>query len=370
GSLAYSTFLGGTGEDSANAIAIDSAGNAYFTGNTTSGDLPMADAFQKSNAGVVTAYVAALDATGSSLLFSSYLGGKGGTSPSATVGDFGNAVVMNCASGLVVVGTTSSTDFPTTAGSFATAYLGGGSDAFVAKISAGGTPALALGGVLNSASNGVGPVAPGSLVTVYGSSMAVTTQTALSAPWGINLGGASVAVNGSAVPLYFAGANQINFQLPYETRPGVASLTVTTPCGASVPASFQVAQAAPYIFQRADGTAIVQNIVPNQDPSINGPGNGAKAGSVVTVYLTGIGPLDNAVATGAAASTTTLSRATLPVHVTIGNFDTIVQFLGLTPGLIGLAQANLFVPNLSPGQYPIVIGIGGIASNPATMFVQ
>ena len=364
-SLAYATFLGGTGEDSATAIAIDSAGNAYFTGNTTSGDLPLANAFQTSNAGVVTAFVAALDSTGSVLLFSSYLGGAGGASAS-TVGDSGSAVVMNCASGLVVAGTTSSTDFPTTAGTFATAYLGGGSDAFLAKISAGGTPALALGGILNSASNGVGPVGPGSLVTVYGSSMAVTTQTALSAPWGINLAGAGVAVNGAATPIYYASPSQINIQLPYETKPGVSSLTVTTPCGASAPVSFQVAQAAPYIFQRADGTAIVQN----QDFGINASGSGAKAASVVTVYLTGIGPLDNPVPTGAAAPTSTLSRATLPVRVTIGNFDTAVQFLGLTPGFIGLAQANLVVPNLSPGQYPIVISVGGIPSNPATMFVQ
>jgi uncharacterized protein (TIGR03437 family) len=363
--LAYSTFLGGTGEDSGNAIAIDSAGNAYFTGSTTSGDLPLANAFQSTNAGVVTAFVAGLDATGSSLLFSSYLGGAGGASAS-TVGDSGSAVVMNCASGLVVVGTTSSTDFPTTAGTFAPAYLGGGSDAFVAKIAAGGTPTLPLGGVLNSASNGVGPVAPGSLVTVYGSSLAVTTQTASSAPWGISLAGAGVAVNGAAVPLAYGSAGQINFQLPYEARPGVASLTVTTSCGTSAPVSFQVAQAAPYIFQRADNTAIVQN----QDLSINGAGNGAKVSSVVTVYLTGIGPLDNPVGTGAAAPTSSLSRATLPVRVTIGNFDTAVQFLGLTPGFIGLAQANLVIPNLSPGQYPIVIGIGGIASNPATIFVQ
>lgn len=364
-SLAYSTFLGGTGEDYGNAIAVDSAGNAYFAGGTTSGDLPTSNAFQTSNAGVVTAYVAALDSTGGSLLFSSYLGGSGGASAS-TVGDSINAVAMNCAAGLVVAGTTSSTDFPATSNTFAATYLGGGSDAFLAKISAGGTPSLALGGVLNSASNGVGPVGPGSLVTIYGSSLAVTTQTAMLAPWNINLGGASVAVNGAAVPLYYASPSQINIQLPYETAAGVASLTATTPCGTSSPVSFQVAQAAPYIFQRADGTAIVQN----QDLGINGSGNGAKVNSVVTVYLTGIGPLDNAVPTGAAAPTSTLSRATLPVRVTIGNFDTSVQFLGLTPGFVGLAQANLVVPNLSPGQYPISINIGGISSNPATMFVQ
>ena len=212
----------------------------------------------------------------------------------------------------------------------------------------------------------MGPVAPGSLVTIYGSGLAVTTQTANSTPWGINLGGVSVTVNGAAVPIYYASSGQMNIQLPYETRPGTATVSVTGACGASVPVAFLVAQAAPYIFQTADGSAILQN----QDLSINGANRPAKAGSVVTVYLTGIGPLDHPVTTGNAAPATVLSRATLPVHVTIGNFDTTVQFLGLTPGFIGLAQANLFVPNLSPGKYAIVISIGGIASNPATMFVQ
>jgi len=363
--LSYSTFLGGTGEDIAYGISLDAGRNAYITGSTTSGDLPTSNAFQTTNLGVINAVVAALDSTGSSLLFSSYLGGAGGSSAS-TVGDSGNAIVMSCTSGLVVVGATSSTDFPTTTGTVTPTSPGTGSNAFVAKLSAGGTPVVALGGVLNSASNGVGPVAPGSLVTIYGSGLAQSTQTAPSTPWGISLGGASVAVNGAGAPLYYASPSQINIQLPYETSRGVANVTVTSACGASQAVSFQVAQAAPYIFQRADGTAVAQN----QDHSINAQGNGAKVNSVVTVYLTGIGPLDNPVATGAAAPNSPLSRTTLPVHVTIGNFDTTVQFLGLTPGFVGLAQANLFVPNLSPGEYPIIITIGGIDSNPAMMWVQ
>jgi uncharacterized protein (TIGR03437 family) len=365
-SLAYSTYLGGTGEDFANAIALDGGGNVYLTGGTTSGDFPVTNAFQATNLGVATGLVAALDPSGSSLLFSSYLGGSGAGTGSSAAGDTGNGIAMSCSAGLVVTGSTASTNFPVTAGAFATTYIGGGSDAFVARIAAGGTPVVAATGVLNSASNGVGPVAPGSLVTMYGSALAVTTQTASSTPWGINLGGVSVAVNGAAVPIYYASSGQMNIQLPYETRAGTASVTVTGPCGASSPVVFLVAQAAPYIFQTADGSAILQN----QDLSVNGSNRPAKAGSVVTVYLTGIGPLDHPVPTGDAAPATSLSRATLPVHVTVGNFDTTVQFLGLTPGLVGLAQANLLVPNLSPGQYPIVITIGGTDSNPATMWVN
>jgi uncharacterized protein (TIGR03437 family) len=86
--------------------------------------------------------------------------------------------------------------------------------------------------------------------------------------------------------------------------------------------------------------------------------------------LTGIGPVSNAPATGAPASLTTLAPATLAYTATIGGFDSVVQFLGLTPGYVGLAQANLYVPNLSPGKYPIVIAIDGVASNAGFMWVQ
>jgi uncharacterized protein (TIGR03437 family) len=365
-SLVYSTFLGGSGEDFANAIALDGGNNVYLTGGTTSGDFPVTNGFQATNQGVTTALVAALDPSGSSLLFGSYLGGSGTGTGSSAAGDTGLGIAMSCSAGLVVTGFTASTNFPVTTGAFAATYLGGGSDAFVARIAAGGTPVVAATGVVNLASFGVGPVAPGSLVAIFGTALAVNTQIANSTPWGISLGGASVAVNGAAVPIYFAGSGQMNIQLPYETKPGTAVVTVTGPCGASAPVAFLVAQAAPYIFQNADGSAILQN----QDLSINGPGNGAKVNSVVTVYLTGIGPLDHPVTTGDVAPADPLSRATLSNHVTIGNFDTVVQFLGLTPGSVGLAQANLVVPNLIPGKYPIVITIGGIDSNPATMWVN
>jgi adhesin/invasin len=89
------------------------------------------------------------------------------------------------------------------------------------------------------------------------------------------------------------------------------------------------------------------------------------------VYLTGIGPVDNPVPTGAAAPLTSLSWATLPNSATIGGWTARVRFLGLAPGFVGLAQANLEVPpGLSPGQYPIVITVGGVPSNAATLYVQ
>lgn len=360
--LVYSTYLGGSAADAAYAITVDGGGNAYVGGISTSTDFPVSDAFQQTNQGPSNGIVAALNASGSALLFSSYLGGSG----SGTYGDWVNALATNCAAGLVAVGTTTSTNFPATQGSYMTTFQGGTADAFVARIAAGGgTPAIATGGVVNAATSAAGPVAPGSLITIYGSNLALATAMG-TLPWPTTLAGASVTINGTPAPINYASASQINVQLPYEAGAGTAAVTVGGTCGNSVMATFQVAQAAPYIFQSATGDAIVQN----QDYSVNGPTNPAASGTYVTVYLTGIGPLDNPVATGAPAPSSPLSRATLPKSATIGGWTSSVAFLGLTPGFIGLAQANLQVPSLSPGAYPVVITVNGVSSNGPNVYVH
>jgi hypothetical protein len=91
-------------------------------------------------------------------------------------------------------------------------------------------------------------------------------------------------------------------------------------------------------------------VVLNQDYSVNGPANPAKVGSTPMAYLIGGRPLDVAIATGAVASTTTLSRETLP-------------FAGTAPGFVGLVQVNFTIPNLPTNDYPLQVKIGSAASN-------
>jgi hypothetical protein len=108
--LVYSTFLGGTGGGGSSAIAVDAAGNAYVTGGTSSLDFPTtADAFQpRDNGGPSDAIVARLNATGSALLYSTFLGG--------TNSEFGSDLALDAAGNLYVTGVTYSADFPTTRG--------------------------------------------------------------------------------------------------------------------------------------------------------------------------------------------------------------------------------------------------------------
>jgi hypothetical protein len=140
--LIYSTYFGGTGEDQGNGIALDPAGEAYVTGVTTSLDLATKNAFQPNHHPSVTdedAFVTKFNAKGSALLFSTYLGGGGD--------DEGYSVALDALGNAYVAGTTSSGDFPTTAG-VVQPHPGGDHDAFVTKFAPAGVVAYStyLGG--------------------------------------------------------------------------------------------------------------------------------------------------------------------------------------------------------------------------------
>lgn len=228
----------------------------------------------------------------------------------------------------------------------------------------GAAPAISSGGIVNAASFAT-TVAPGSLATIFGSNFAATAQSASDVPLPKSLSGVSVTVNGIAAPLVYVGANQINYQVPYEAQPGTANVVVSANGQSSPAAPVTVAAAAPGIFVFGQNRAVVQNA----DFSVNESNNPAKVGSTVIAYATGQGLLDNAVPTGSAAPTTVLSRPRGAVTATIGGIGSTVVFGGLTPGFVGLMQINLTIPSLSAGTYPLVITVGGANSNAAQVTV-
>jgi hypothetical protein len=125
--LVYSTYLGGSGMDGAGAIALDSAGDVYVTGPTSSHDFPTVSPLQPTYGGdPYDDFVTELNADGSALAFSTYLGGSGIDLP--------GGIALDSAGDVYVTGTTASRDFPT-ANALQPTYGGGVYKAFVTKIS-------------------------------------------------------------------------------------------------------------------------------------------------------------------------------------------------------------------------------------------
>lgn len=127
----WGTYLGGTGTDEGRDIAFDSLGNAYVTGSTASADFPTtAFAFSRTFSGAQDAFVTKLNATGSALVYSTYLGGSDN--------DIGASIAVDSTHTAYVLGTTQSPDFPTVAGAVQS-KLNGASDLFFTMVSLTGT---------------------------------------------------------------------------------------------------------------------------------------------------------------------------------------------------------------------------------------
>ena len=130
--LIFSTYLGGVEDEMARDLALDHEGNVYITGATFSNNFPTRNALQPALAGDSDAFVAKLNATGSALVYSTYLGG--------TVDEEGNALAADRNGNVYIVGSTSSEDFPT-ANPLQPA-LKGLSDAFITKLDPNGSSIL------------------------------------------------------------------------------------------------------------------------------------------------------------------------------------------------------------------------------------
>ncbi len=148
-SLVYSTYLGGSGNDEGLGVAVDASGNAYVTGYTQSSNFPTASPLQGANAGGSDVFVAKLNAAGSALVYSTYLGGSGD--------DTGRRIALDGSGNAYLVGDTSSLNFPTAA-PFQPLNQGGPFDAFVVKLNPTGSTLVYstyLGGGYNDVGRGL-----------------------------------------------------------------------------------------------------------------------------------------------------------------------------------------------------------------------
>jgi uncharacterized protein (TIGR03437 family) len=216
---------------------------------------------------------------------------------------------------------------------------------------------LAIAGIGNAAS-GQQVYAPGEIVAVYGSGFATLTQASSTLPLPQFLAGFEATVNGVPAPIFYVSPTQVNIQIPYETTSGTATLVLGNPWVNTPNYRFTVASAAPGIFTFGDG-------------SVN-PSRAVARGQVATMFITGDGAVTPSVTTGSAPSGRVAPKPVQNVSVTVGGVDVgTLQYLGIPSWAVGVTQINFTVPStVAPGPQPVVVTVGGQASNTATLTVQ
>jgi uncharacterized protein (TIGR03437 family) len=191
---------------------------------------------------------------------------------------------------------------------------------------------------VNAASFSAGaPVAPGSIVSAFGTYTASQTVPATAYPLPRKLGDTEVFVGGAAVPLYFASSRQINFQVPAALPPGQSLVDVRI-------AGQSVSRGALTIVPNAPGIFVAANA----DFNVNASDKPAHRGEVLHIFGTGQGAVTPPVADGAAAPSSPPATSTVTPAVVLGGKQLPVLFSGLTPGIAGLWQIDVALPADAP----------------------
>jgi uncharacterized protein (TIGR03437 family) len=240
-------------------------------------------------------------------------------------------------------------------------------------------PQVNAGGIVNSASYAVGaPVAPGTMVSIFGSNFTDSTSPLFASgfPWPTVLGGTSITIGGEPVPLLVVTAGQINAMLPYDLAIGTSQPVVVTRNGAvSAPQPVSLVSSQPGVFtqaQNGQGTAALLIVHTDGSWVVAGNGNSAKAGDTLEIFCAGLGDVTPRAVAGDPTPPSPLSWVIDPVTVTVGGVKVGTSFSGLAPGFTGLYQVNATLSaGIAPSQQaPLVLSQGGRSGGSATVPVQ
>jgi len=359
--LVYSTYLGGGSADDPYAIALDQANNVYITGRTNSSDFPLMNPIQTTRF-AFDMFAAEINAAGSALVFSTFIGGNGS--------DSGRGIAVDTLGNIHVAGEGTSTDFPTVRA--LQAANGGGAVAQDGLVLLLGVATPLTGPTITAASDNLiadGPLEPGGWFSVWGSDLSDGTRIWGSGDFGgsntlpTDLDGVEVWVNGAPVPVYYISPGQVNAQAPANISDTVSVQLFRLGLGSNI-ISAQVVQIQPSVYSyQASGkkyaAALFTDYSLMGDPGVVPGTHKAKAGDVIQLYCAGLGP--------APSGTTIDSPVPITgVGISIGNTGATVQYAGLVAA--GQYQVNFIVPQLADGEYPITVSISGKTSPSDVLF--
>lgn len=221
-----------------------------------------------------------------------------------------------------------------------------------------------IGSVVNAA-DGAKPIAPGGLISIYGSNMAPVNMATKELPLPTAIAESCLMVNGIPVPMLFVSGGQINGQLPFNVD-GNAVMTLHTPGGVSDNYNLNILPGAPSVFRSASAGPVtgLATIFRADNGEVVTPTNPVHANDTIVIYATGLGRTSPAVDSGLPAPDDQLAWALIPPTVTLGGKDLDVQYAGLVPGSVGLYQINATVPFGVPQglEIPLVISQSGTST--------
>lgn len=280
-------------------------------------------------------------------------------------------IALNAGSGTTGNGTLSYTVAPNNAASSRSGTIQINNQAFTVTENGINSSAGAIlpQSVVNGASFQGGPLAPGELISIFGTGLGPAQPAGLqTTPDGhsvtTTLAGTQVLINSTAVPLTYVSATQVNAIAPFEMAgTATAQVVVAVQNVQSSPLTAQIVSAAPAIFAASGGTG--QGAILNQDNSANSVSNPAAVGSVLQIFATGFGQTNPGGVDGLIAGATP-SIPVASISATIGGLNAPVQYVGSSNGLVaGVTQVNVLIPSgVVPGNaVPVVLTVGGNASS-------
>jgi uncharacterized protein (TIGR03437 family) len=209
-------------------------------------------------------------------------------------------------------------------------------------------------------------VAPGGLISVFGTNLSPINMTSTEIPLPTALANSCLSVDGLPVPILFVSPTQVNAQLPFQAI-GDVTLILRTPSGISNTFNLVIEPNAPSVFYGSAGPDNnIPSVVRNDDNELVTPSHPIhrSSGSALVIYLTGLGQTYPAVPTGQPAPSNPLSYSVVQPTVTLGGVELPVLYAGLAPGLVGVDQINVSVPfNVPTGfDVPLVITEGDVST--------
>ena len=336
--MIWATYVGGSGADIVQSMAVDANQNVWMTGTTMSPDFPNADGWSQGGD-----FLVEVSASGTALSYAARY-------PNQTVA---RAVGVDSTTGLVHVA---------------------GPTGIIAGIAPGKAPTMSVFGITNAAgSETSGRVAGAEAISIFGPHIGpaspVTAVLDSQGALPTTLGGVQVSFAGTNAPLLYVSDGQINAIVPPINQP--ATMKITNGGGTSLAFPVVIAQALPQVFRNANGSAIALN----QDGSLNSQQNPARLGSIVSIWLTGTSDLQSPVGQLTIKPANSCRQCMIEFYSPQSPEpiqQASVLYAGPAPGLVsGFTQINFQVESGYP--YPASAGfyvqVNGYRSDPFSVYV-